>query len=126
MSEKTYTHEEVVDMLTTLFKQLSEKFLSESSIFPWEQMCEPPLSTSSERFRSGVFGSNYAQVLSLIESTVEKDKVEPTKTIARQLLTATMQKVHTEQYNWFVDLINGCPPKDLNQPYKKMALILNK
>jgi hypothetical protein len=105
MSEKTYTRDEVVELLTEIvnlhFKMLCDK----TSCFPWEKdkMTSCPKVHYDEQ---SMYGDIYGKVMSLIEATADKEKVESTKTLARQLLSESQKKWYIKIYNNFCDVIN--------------------
>ncbi len=119
--EKTFSREEVVDLLTILHKTITFKFSGDRSCFPWEKHTMPFHIEGST-----MYGTIFGQVMSLIESTVEKEKIEPTKTIARQLLSAEQNKQYTNVQNLFCDIVNNEEGASYGDHWDELNKKLNK
>jgi len=121
MSEKTYSKEDVVKMLTTLFKELTEFYSNTSCSFDWETEGEVMDEIKSS---NSMYSCIYGQIMNVIEASVDKHKIEPTKSLIRQLLQSTQIETTSKQNHWFKCLIEN---KESNggYSYRKLNRILN-
>ena len=92
MSEqKSFLREEVHSLLTDLFRLLTSKGYGVGCSFKWEQnTCSQPSATDGS-----LYSSLLGQSMSMLESTLEKEKLEPAKIILRQLFQASVVNGHS-------------------------------
>lgn len=119
---KTYTREEVVELLTELEKHHALVLLDSCSYFPWEkEVCGSEPLTEEATFYKEIYG----KIMSLIEATADKDKIKPTKTVARQLLHESRERYFKKIHNNFCAAINEKSKDVCGTVYCKIAKALN-
>lgn len=120
---KTYTKEEVIELLTELTKFHVETTFGAKSQFEFQRELEysPRVINPSSMYKT-----IYGQVMSILEATVDSSKLDASKTLARQLLLSTQMEFHDKMHNNFKDAILG-NMEHLNwHPYTLINRKLNK
>ena len=121
MSEKTFTQKEVIEMMTSVISYCQNKLAGYNDFYEWgysrQEFGEDPGQMPN------MYDKIYGSVLTLIESSIDSERVESTKSIAKQLINSAKMKHCEELHNEFCGFINN---DFVTEPLKKAAKILHK
>lgn len=118
---KTFTREEVVEMLTNLTKHHIQLFLSRDTFFPWEEIAGNERIDDEDGFYNDLLGKS----LTVLESVCDENKFHVHKSILKQLFQASHERFFLKAHNNFCDGINNTS-KDVGfWPYTQIAEKLN-
>jgi len=88
--QESFSREEVVSMLTDLFKVVTSR-LTGSAYFPsWEGNTNEPQTSNG-----CMYSTLRAQSMSVIETSLDKERAESAKIILRQLFQGTVSEEHS-------------------------------
>ncbi len=95
--QQSFTREEVYEILIAFFKAASEDY---TGILPF--IGDEHGNGGFPSKEGSMYNSIYGKTMSILETAVDKEKLEPSKTIARQLLNDSRH----EAVNRLTDIVN--------------------
>lgn len=91
--QDSFSREEVVTMLTQLFRELTESLHSASCSFEWEKSTQGL--NLDEPQMGGLYSPLLGQAMSVLESSVDEKRISAAKTVLRQLFSSTRETSHS-------------------------------